>query len=153
MKSSDKKQSDLSATLANLRSRNQRLPSSPLTIADEALITGSGRQRFSPNKPRVNTLDRKPVMHAIIRDLLLGNITQGQALKRLRIEVLGLRQDDYARLVKVARKTLSEVENDKGNFSAEMINKVFKPFGLETGLVPTSKSLIVSLLANEPQQP
>ncbi|MCU6683050.1 helix-turn-helix domain-containing protein [Leclercia sp. 29361] len=153
MKSSDKKQSDLSATLANLRSRNQRLPSSPLPIADEALITGSGRQRFSPNKPRVNTLDRKPVMHAIIRDLLLGNITQGQALKRLRIEVLGLRQDDYARLVKVARKTLSEVENDKGNFSAEMINKVFKPFGLETGLVPTSKSLIVSLLANEPQQP
>jgi len=153
MKSSDKKQSDLNATLANLRSRNQRLPSSPLPIADEALITGSGRQRFSPNKPRVNTLDRKPVMHAIIRDLLLGNITQGQALKRLRIEVLGLRQDDYARLVKVARKTLSEVENDKGNFSAEMINKVFKPFGLETGLVPTSKSLIVSLLANEPQQP
>ncbi|WP_312188520.1 transcriptional regulator [Leclercia sp.] len=153
MKSSDKKQSDLSATLANLRSRNQRLPSSPLPIADEALITGSGRQRFSPNKPRVNTLDRKPVMHAIIRDLLLGNITQGQALKRLRIEVLALRQDDYARLVKVARKTLSEVENDKGNFSAEMINKVFKPFGLETGLVPTSKSLIVSLLANEPQQP
>lgn len=153
MKSSDKKQSDLSATLANLRSRNQRLPSSPLPIADEALITGLGRQRFSPNKPRVNTLDRKPVMHAIIRDLLLGNITQGQALKRLRIEVLGLRQDDYARLVKVARKTLSEVENDKGNFSAEMINKVFKPFGLETGLVPTSKSLIVSLLANEPQQP
>ncbi|WP_225758401.1 MULTISPECIES: helix-turn-helix domain-containing protein [unclassified Leclercia] len=153
MKSSDKKQSDLSATLANLRSRNQRLPSSPLPIADEALITGSGSQRFSPNKPRVNTLDRKPVMHAIIRDLLLGNITQGQALKRLRIEVLGLRQDDYARLVKVARKTLSEVENDKGNFSAEMINKVFKPFGLETGLVPTSKSLIVSLLANEPQQP
>ena len=151
MKSSDKKQSDLSATLANLRSRNQRLPSSPLPIADEALITGSGSQRFSPNKPRVNTLDRKPVMHAIIRDLLLGNITQGQALKRLRIEVLGLRQDDYARLVKVARKTLSEVENDKGNFSAEMINKVFKPFGLETGLVPTSKSLIVSLLANEPQ--
>ncbi|WP_313825154.1 helix-turn-helix domain-containing protein [Leclercia sp.] len=153
MKSSDKKQSDLNATLANLRSRNQRLPSSPLPIADEALIIGSGRQRFSPNKPRVNTLDRKPVMHAIIRDLLLGNITQGQALKRLRIEVLGLRQDDYARLVKVARKTLSEVENDKGNFSAEMINKVFKPFGLETGLVPTSKSLIVSLLANEPQQP
>jgi len=153
MKSSDKKQSDLSATLANLRSRNQRLPSSPLPIADEALITGSGSQRFSPNKPRVNTLDRKPVMHAIIRDLLLGNITQGQALKRLRIEVLGLRQDDYARLVKVARKTLSEVENDKGNFSAEMVNKVFKPFGRETGLVPTSKSLSVSLLANEPQQP
>lgn len=152
MKPSDKKESDLRATLANLRSRNQRLPSSPLPVADEVNAIETGSQRFSPNKPRVNTLDRKPVMHAIIRDLLLGNITQGQALRRLRIEVLGLRQDDYARLVKVARKTLSEVENDKGNFSAEMINKVFKPFGLETGLVPTSKSLIVSLLATDPQQ-
>lgn len=152
MKPSDKKESDLRATLANLRSRNQRLPSSPLPVADEVNAIETGSQRFSPNKPRVNTLDRKPVMHAIIRDLLLGNITQGQALRRLRIEVLGLRQDDYARLVKVARKTLSEVENDKGNFSAEMINKVFKPFGLETGLVPTSKSLIVSLLAIAPQQ-
>lgn len=152
MKPSDKKESDLRATLANLRSRNQRLPSSPLPVADEVNAIETGSQRFSPNKPRVNTLDRKPVMHAIIRDLLLGNITQGQALRRLRIEVLGLRQDDYARLVKVARKTLSEVENDKGNFSAEMINKVFKPFGLETGLVPTSKSLIVSLLAIDPQQ-
>jgi len=152
MKPSDKKESDLRATLANLRSRNQRLPSSPLPVADEETVIETGSQRFSPNKPRVNTLDRKPVMHAIIRDLLLGNITQGQALRRLRIEVLGLRQDDYARLVKVARKTLSEVENDKGNFSAEMINKVFKPFGLETGLVPTSKSLIVSLLAIDPQQ-
>ncbi|TLU68463.1 helix-turn-helix transcriptional regulator [Enterobacter sp. MF024] len=152
MKPSDKKQSDLSATLANLRSRNRRLPSSPLPEESEANLTGSGSQRFSPTKPRVNTLDRKSVMHAIILDLLLGKVTQGQALKRLRLEVLGLRQDDYARLVKVARKTLSEVENDKGNFSVEMINKVFKPFGLETGLVPTSKSLLVSLLGNEPQQ-
>ncbi|HHH3454948.1 TPA: helix-turn-helix transcriptional regulator, partial [Klebsiella variicola subsp. variicola] len=72
-------------------------------------------------------------------------ISQGEALKKLRVEVLGLRQDEYARLVDVSRKTLSDVENDKGNYSAEIINKIYKPFGLETGLVPISKTLISSL--------
>ncbi|WP_323079341.1 helix-turn-helix transcriptional regulator [Klebsiella quasipneumoniae] len=76
---------------------------------------------------------------------MLGAISQGEALKKLRVEVLGLRQDEYARLVDVSRKTLSDVENDKGNYSAEIINKIFKPFGLETGLVPISKTLISSL--------
>ncbi|HIE9105982.1 TPA: helix-turn-helix transcriptional regulator [Klebsiella variicola subsp. variicola] len=76
---------------------------------------------------------------------MLGAISQGEALKKLRLEVLGLRQDEYARLVDVSRKTLSDVENDKGNYSAEIINKIYKPFGLETGLVPISKTLISSL--------
>lgn len=76
---------------------------------------------------------------------MLGAISQGEALKKLRVEVLGLRQDEYARLVDVSRKTLSDVENDKGNYSAEIINKIYKPFGLETGLVPMSKTLISSL--------
>ncbi|EOM8404164.1 MULTISPECIES: helix-turn-helix transcriptional regulator [Klebsiella] len=76
---------------------------------------------------------------------MLGAISQGEALKKLRVEVLGLRQDEYARLVDVSRKTLSDVENDKGNYSAEIINKIYKPFGLETGLVPISKTLISSL--------
>ncbi|WP_420268313.1 helix-turn-helix transcriptional regulator, partial [Klebsiella pneumoniae] len=60
---------------------------------------------------------------------MLGAISQGEALKKLRVEVLGLRQDEYARLVDVSRKTLSDVENDKGNYSAEIINKIYKPFG------------------------
>lgn len=76
---------------------------------------------------------------------MLGAISQGEALKKLRVELLGLRQDEYARLVDVSRKTLSDVENDKGNYSAEIINKIYKPFGLETGLVPISKTLISSL--------
>lgn len=84
-------------------------------------------------------------MHAAIRDILLGKITQGEALKRLRVEVLGMKQDEYAKLVSVSRKTLSDVENGRGNYSADIINKIFKPFGLQTGLVPISKSLIASL--------
>ncbi|PRW24037.1 helix-turn-helix domain protein [Enterobacter hormaechei] len=78
---------------------------------------------------------------------MLEKITQGEALKRLRVEVLGLKQDEYAKLVSVSRKTLSDVENNRGNYSADVINKIFKPFGLQTGLVPVSKSLIASLFS------
>ncbi|MCK6826168.1 helix-turn-helix domain-containing protein, partial [Enterobacter kobei] len=65
----------------------------------------------------------------------------------LTVEVLGLKQDEYAKLVSVSRKTLSDVENNRGNYSADIINKIFKPFGLQTGLVPISKSLIASLFS------
>lgn len=86
-------------------------------------------------------------MNGIIKQLLLGEVTQGNALKSLRIEVLGLKQDAFARLVGVSRKTLSDVENDKGNYTSDIINKLFKPFGLQVGLVPTSKHLLAMLLA------
>jgi len=86
------------------------------------------------------------VMHSIIKQLLLGELTQGGALKKLRIEVLNLKQDAYAKLVAVSRKTLSDVENDKGNYTSDIINKLFKPFGLQVGLVPVSKQLLSTLL-------
>lgn len=105
------------------------------------------RQRVSKTSTAVSTQDRKTVMNGIIKQLLLGEVTQGNALKSLRIEVLGLKQDAFARLVGVSRKTLSDVENDKGNYTSDIINKLFKPFGLQVGLVPTSKHLLAMLLA------
>jgi DNA-binding XRE family transcriptional regulator len=93
------------------------------------------------NQTTVSTQDRQAALHAVIRDLLSGKITQGQALKKLRVDILGLRQDEYATLVGVSRKTISDIENDKGNYSTEIVNKIYKPFGLETALVPVSKSL------------
>ncbi|MBP2170460.1 DNA-binding XRE family transcriptional regulator [Erwinia toletana] len=86
---------------------------------------------------------------AIIKALLLGEITQGVALKTLRIDVLGLKQDTFARLVSVSRKTLSEVENDKGNYTSDIINKLFKPFGLQVGLVPTSRHILATLFTDQ----
>ncbi|WP_413530734.1 helix-turn-helix transcriptional regulator [Rahnella inusitata] len=58
---------------------------------------------------------------------------------------MGLKQDIFAKLTGVSRKTLSEVENDKGNYTSDIINKVFKPFGLEVGLVPTSRHTLSAL--------
>ena len=66
-------------------------------------------------------------------------------MKALRVNVLGLKQDTFAKLVSVSRKTLSEVENDKGNYTPDIINKIFKPFGLKVGLVPVSRQLYTTL--------
>ncbi|HCL6945100.1 TPA: helix-turn-helix transcriptional regulator [Enterobacter cloacae] len=143
MKTSNKFESELLQTLARIRSVNEKRRHDEDEDPDKSSVVK--RQRVSSGLTRISTLDRQAVLHAAIRDILLGKITQGEALKRLRVEVLGMKQDEYAKLVSVSRKTLSDVENGRGNYSADIINKIFKPFGLQTGLVPISKSLIASL--------
>ncbi len=143
MKISNKSESELLQTLARVRSVNEKRRHDEGEDPDKSSVVK--RQRVSSGLTRISTLDRQAVLHAAIRDILLGKITQGEALKRLRVEVLGMKQDEYAKLVSVSRKTLSDVENGRGNYSADIINKIFKPFGLQTGLVPISKSLIASL--------
>lgn len=146
MKTLNKKETEIQNTLARLRADNPpSLPATGVTATEKKARSEISRQRVSAGLKKVKTVDRQAVIRAIIRDIMLGAISQGEALKKLRVEVLGLRQDEYARLVDVSRKTLSDVENDKGNYSAEIINKIYKPFGLETGLVPISKTLISSL--------
>lgn len=146
MKTLNKKETEIQNTLARLRADNPpSLPATGVTATEKKARSEISRQRVSTGLKKVKTIDRQAVIHTIIYDIMLGAISQGEALKKLRVEVLGLRQDEYARLVDVSRKTLSDVENDKGNYSAEIINKIFKPFGLETGLVPISKTLISSL--------
>ncbi len=146
MKTLNKKETEIQNTLARLRADNPpSLLATGVTATEKKARSEISRQRVSAGLKKVKTVDRQAVIHAIIHDIMLGAISQGEALKKLRLEVLGLRQDEYARLVDVSRKTLSDVENDKGNYSAEIINKIYKPFGLETGLVPISKTLISSL--------
>ena len=146
MKTLNKKETEIQNTLARLRADNPpSLPATGVTATEKKARSEISRQRVSAGLKKVKTVDRQAVIHAIIHDIMLGAISQGEALKKLRVEVLGLRQDEYARLVDVSRKTLSDVENDKGNYSAEIINKIYKPFGLETGLVPISKTVISSL--------
>ena len=70
-------------------------------------------------------------------------------MKNLRINILGLKQDAFARLVDVSRKTLSDIENDRGSYNTEILNKVFKPFGLKVGLLPFSTDVLKSLLRDD----
>ncbi|MDD9196109.1 helix-turn-helix transcriptional regulator [Aliivibrio sp. S3MY1] len=84
-------------------------------------------QRVSKKITPAKAIERTRAINQISKQLLFGELTQGQALKELRINVLGLKQDIYAKLVDVSRKTLSDIENDRGNYKTDILDKVFKP--------------------------
>lgn len=98
--------------------------------------------RASNKKKTVDIATRVTIRDQIIYKLLNNEISLGQALKFLRLNLLGITQQDYASFVKVSRKTLSDLENDKGNYSIETINQVFLPFELQVGIVPVKRELI-----------
>jgi len=90
---------------------------------------------------RLSGEEREALIERIALQLLQGEISQGQALQEFRKKITAMNQSDYAELTKTSRKTVSEVENDLGNYSSDVINRLFKPFGLKVGLVPASARL------------
>lgn len=113
-----------------------------------ASLTQTNRQRASKSLAPMTKEEQLVTVNQIIKRLLLNKVSQGAALRELRVKVLGLRQEAFTELTGVSRKTLSEIENNKGNYTPEVINKVFKPFDLKVGLVPTSSPLLIAILAN-----
>lgn len=79
---------------------------------------------------------RQALLIQLLAKHMLGECSQGQLLQHLRKQVLGLNQTDYAKRVGVSRRTLSDLELDKGHPAQAVLNKVFKPLGLQAGLVP-----------------
>ncbi|GAB3487694.1 helix-turn-helix transcriptional regulator [Marinomonas epiphytica] len=104
------------------------------------------RNRVSKNLQVPLPHQQSAAIENITKRLLLGEISQGLALRELRVKILGLRQETFANQVGVSRKTLSEIENNKGNYTSEVINKVFKPFDLRVGLLPADTLLLKSLV-------
>ncbi len=138
-------------TVARLRaSRNQQQAktgkNATHSTKERMQLNTPTRSKASKNAKAVSAAERKTEANKIIKHLLLGELTQGQALKSLRINILGLKQDVFARLVDVSRKTLSDIENDRGSYNTEILNKVFKPFGLKVGMLPSSPNVLKSLL-------
>lgn len=105
--------------------------------------------RLSKHRKMPTPAQRLIRRNALIRQLLLKEITVGTALKAFRLEVLAIKQQQYAEFVKISRKTLSDLENDKGNYSLEIINQALRPLELEIGILPTNRDLILQVLDEE----
>ncbi|MBM7073593.1 helix-turn-helix transcriptional regulator [Shewanella sp. 202IG2-18] len=116
---------------------------------DQKELNLPSRKRTSKTTKGVSNFERNQKIREIIFKVVTSELTQGQALKILRMDIIGLKQDAYAKLVKVSRKTISEIENDRGNYTADVINKVFKPFGLKVGLVPQSTHLLAAIFTKQ----
>tara|TARA_R110001592_G_scaffold142688_1_gene364983 strand:+ start:130 stop:774 length:645 start_codon:yes stop_codon:yes gene_type:complete len=136
---------------APLESSPQNTPINTTIVLEAepaASLTQTNRQRASKSLAPMTKEEQLVTVNQIIKRLLLNKVSQGAALRELRVKVLGLRQEAFTELTGVSRKTLSEIENNKGNYTPEVINKVFKPFDLKVGLVPTSSPLLIAILAN-----
>lgn len=103
-------------------------------------------QRVSRHKKGLTGLDKIERRNEIILQMFNKELTQGQALKLLRVEVLGIDQLRFIKLVNLSRQTLSNLENDKGNYSIAIINQAFRPFGLELGIVPIVRDVLSEMI-------
>ena len=65
--------------------------------------------RVSKNKITLSAQQRSEFRNQILRELWQGKLTQGQALKRLRIEMLGLKQAQFAMLVGFSLPSVSNL--------------------------------------------
>ncbi|MCF1427342.1 MAG: helix-turn-helix domain-containing protein [Shewanella sp.] len=65
-----------------------------------------------------------------------GELTPGELLRNFRENILNLTQDQYATIVKISRKTLSNIELDKDIKTLGAVDKAFRPLGLKLKLVP-----------------
>lgn len=86
--------------------------------------------------------DREAALVALLQRFYAGELSEGQLLRALRRDVLGLSQTRYAALVGISRRTLSDLEGDKGNVTLAVVNRVFKPLGLQVGLLPRKRGLL-----------
>lgn len=102
---------------------------------------------MSKNLP-MPTRDEQDTLRKIIAEqLLFGKITQGEALRQMRTEILFLNQTQFAKLVGLSRKTISDIENNRENCTVYAINRAFKPFGLTIGIVPKHQNLLHKIIA------
>lgn len=97
----------------------------------------------------MSAADRQTMLLECLVLYMQGELTQGQLLKKLRGKVLKMTQQHYAEMVNVSRRSLVKIENDQGNPSAELVDHVFKPFSLKSGIVPNHPVLVEKLLNAE----
>ncbi|VVM87843.1 hypothetical protein PS662_02668 [Pseudomonas fluorescens] len=78
---------------------------------------------------------RALLIESIQQGLGEGTIEIGEAVRRLRVEVTGLHQTQFAKMCKISVRTLVHIEHGEGNQTLKSLNAVFRPFGLKMGVV------------------
>ncbi len=88
----------------------------------------------------MDILKRNQVLTELQQQLASGEITIGQAVRRLRKDVTGLQQARFAQMCKLSLRTLRQLEHDESNPTVQTLNSVFNPFGMQVGIVPKTES-------------
>ncbi|MGY2399218.1 helix-turn-helix domain-containing protein [Pseudomonas sp. SDO5271_S396] len=84
---------------------------------------------------------RAQVIEDVEQGLAQGTLELGEAVRRLRTEVTGLHQSQFAKMCKISVRTLVHIEHGEGNQTLKSLNAVFRPFGLRMGVVKVRRDL------------
>lgn len=88
------------------------------------------------------TLDARALLiESVEQGLADGSLEIGDAVRRLRTEVTGLHQSQFAKMCKISVRTLVHIEHGEGNQTLKSLNAVFRPFGLKMGVVKVRRSV------------
>ncbi|AUG10757.1 helix-turn-helix domain-containing protein [Pseudomonas sp. S09G 359] len=82
---------------------------------------------------------RALLIERIEQGLADGSLEIGDAVRRLRTEVTGLHQSQFAKMCKISVRTLVHIEHGEGNQTLKSLNAVFRPFGLKMGVVKLNR--------------
>jgi DNA-binding XRE family transcriptional regulator len=85
--------------------------------------------------------ERTLLIESIQEALAQGTLEIGEAVCRLRVEVTGLHQTQFAKMCKISVRTLVHIEHGEGNQTLKSLNSVFRPFGLKMGVVRVRRDL------------
>lgn len=83
----------------------------------------------------LTAIERTALIESIQQALAQGTLDIGEAVRRLRVEVTGLHQTQFARMCKISVRTLVHIEHGEGNQTLKSLNAVFRPFGMKMGVV------------------
>ena len=78
-----------------------------------------------PNDARV--FSRREIVHALDR----GEIELGQAIRRMRLELTGLNQTRFGKIVGLSANTISAIERDADAASLKNLKRIFRRFGMQ----------------------
>lgn len=90
---------------------------------------------MSTVRPATPTPTRREIIQDVEQQLNSGQIDFGEAIKRLRKEIAGLKQQDFAKLAGISLRTLAQIESGHGNPTIKTLNQLFQLFGLRVGVV------------------
>jgi len=91
---------------------------------------------------QLTVLERTSLIESIQQALTEGTLEIGDAVRRLRVEVTGLHQTQFAKMCKISVRTLVHIEHGEGNQTLKSLNAVFRPFGMKMGVVRIRRDTI-----------
>lgn len=108
----------------------------------------AGRKAIVSKRVNLSIEEREALLLEVTRKIIVAKISKGDALKELRLKLFSLNQSDYAKMVGISRKALSEIENGKGNYTEVVLQKAFRPLGMQITVIPKNLEILAKALSD-----